>query len=71
MDIPHTTAGAELLSCNLDAACLDLDCATLLEDFGEALAENPAGVDFIAHYCGLDYVEKLTGHPLGVDTDYS
>jgi hypothetical protein len=71
MEIPRTTAGAELLSCDLDASCLDLDCAALVDEFGEALGENPEGIEFLAHYCGLDYVEKLPHMPLGEEEDYS
>ena len=65
MVISHTTAGAELLACNLDEACTELDCAALLDDFGDTLVDTREGVDFVAHYCGLDYVALLPTKTLG------
>ena len=56
---PVTPAGAPVTSCDLDQACTRLDCDEVVKEFGEALAENPEGTEFLAHYCGLGYVEKL------------
>ena len=58
---PVTPGGATVTSCNLDDACADLDCDAVLDEFGKALQGNSAGKDFLAHYCGLEYVEKLQG----------
>ena len=48
-----------MVSCDLDEACADVDCDALMDEFGMVLLENPYGEEFVAHYCGLDYVEKL------------
>lgn len=58
---PVTPGGAAVTSCNLDEACADLDCDAVLDEFGKALRNNDGGKDFLAHYCGLEYVEKLQG----------
>lgn len=71
MSISHTTAGAELLSCDLDVTCIDLDCTRLIEEFGESLSETQEGLDFLAHYCGLEYIERLPNIPLGEADEYS
>lgn len=57
--IPLTPAGAPLTSCDLDEACADLDCDAVMVEFGDALLESDDGQAFLAHYCGLEYVEKL------------
>ncbi len=58
---PVTPAGAPVTSCDLDETCADLDCDAILDEFGESLSESSDGQDFLAHYCGLDYVDKLQG----------
>lgn len=68
---PRTTAGAELLTCDLDATCARLDCASLLEEYGETLGASSAGVEFVAHYCGLEYVGLLPTKPLAEAEEYS
>jgi len=70
MVISHTSAGAELLACDLDETCADLDCDALVDEFGEALGETPEGLEFVAHYCGLDYVAMLPAKPLGEEEEY-
>lgn len=61
--LPETPSGAHLSTCELDEACARLDCDAVLDEFGEALQESHDGQDFLAHYCGLDYVEKLQAQP--------
>jgi len=56
---PVTPSGAPVTSCDLDENCADLDCDAILSEFGETLMESPDGKDFLAHYCGLEYMEKL------------
>jgi len=56
---PVTQAGANLTSCDLDDACIQLDCVAVMNEFGETLGESIEGQDFVAHYCGLEYVNKL------------
>lgn len=56
---PATQSGAQLLSCELDDNCPSLDCDAVLDEYDEALMEAPEGSDFVAHYCGLRYLERL------------
>ena len=56
---PVTPAGAPLTSCDLDDTCADLDCDAVMDEFGDTLLETSEGQDFLAHYCGLDYMERL------------
>lgn len=58
METPHTSAGAKLLPCDLDEACPILDCDAELDDYAPSLLQTPDGADFVAHYCGLEYLGK-------------
>jgi hypothetical protein len=60
---PLTPAGAPVTSCDLDEACLALDCNEVMDEFGDMLLESNDGQEFLAYYCGLDYVEKLPEEP--------
>lgn len=60
METPLTPAGGKLLSCDLDEACPILDCDADLDEFAASLLETPEGADFVAHYCGLEYLGKLS-----------
>ncbi len=62
METPVTLAGGKLLNCDLDETCMDLDCDEVMDEYADALLETSAGADFLAHYCGLEYLEKLQ-HP--------
>ena len=59
METPTTLSGAKLLSCDLDDSCPTLDCDAVMDEYTEALMENAAGIEFVSHYCGLDYLAKL------------
>lgn len=59
--LPETPAGATLSSCDLDEACTHLDCDAVVDEFGQVLRKTNDGKEFLAHYCGLEYVEKLQG----------
>lgn len=59
MHTSTTQSGARLLSCDLDENCADLDCDALLDEYDTALMASPAGSEFVAHYCGLRYLERL------------
>lgn len=61
---PQTPAGAPITTCDLDETCASLDCDVVLEDFGETLGNTVEGQEFLAHYCGLDYVELLRDRSL-------
>lgn len=56
---PITPAGAPVTSCDLDENCADLDCDAVMDEFGETLLKTSTGQEFIVHYCGLDYMDKL------------
>jgi hypothetical protein len=58
MDAPNTTAGGKLLPCDMDDACSTLDCDTVMHDYGDALLASPEGEEFVAHYCGVQYLKK-------------
>jgi len=60
MDSPTTLSGAKLLSCDLDAACETLDCDAVMKEYTQTLTENSEGAEFVAHFCGLSYLDKLT-----------
>lgn len=64
MTAHSTPAGALVLSCELDQNCVQLDCETLLPDLPESLTNSPELPDYLAHYCGLDYLAKH-GHQEG------
>ena len=56
---PVSPAGAPVASCDQDQKCTHLDCDAVVSEFGQALAESTEGKEFVAHYCGLEYVNKL------------
>lgn len=56
MKIPITPSGAPVLSCNLDDHCVRVDCETDLPELPDSLADNAEAPDYVAHYCGLDYL---------------
>lgn len=60
--LPITQSGAPVASCDLDETCADLDCGAVLDEFGDSLLESNEGLEFLSHYCGLDYMEKFSDH---------
>jgi len=60
MDTSTTLSGAQLLSCDQDAACPTVDCDALITEYTQALQSAPEAAEVVAHFCGLDYVDKLT-----------
>lgn len=63
METPITPSGGKLLSCDLDEACPILDCDADVDDYASTLLESPDGADFVAHYCGLEYLGKWSVVP--------
>lgn len=61
MKPPLTPAGAPVLSCDLDDHCVHVDCEIDLPELPDSLADNPEAPDYVAHYCGLDYLAKRSG----------
>ncbi|PIV88484.1 MAG: hypothetical protein COW48_05740 [Hydrogenophilales bacterium CG17_big_fil_post_rev_8_21_14_2_50_63_12] len=55
---PITTAGGKLLACALDDACSTLDCDAVMDDYADALLASAEGEEFVAHYCGVQYLRK-------------
>ncbi len=58
MKAPLTPTGAPVLSCDLDDHCVHVDCETDLPELPDSLAGNAEAPDYVAHYCGLDYLAK-------------
>ena len=59
METSTTLSGAALLSCELDAACPNLDCDALTDELAPALNSGPDAAEFVAYYCGFRYFDKL------------
>lgn len=68
MKAPLTPTGAPVLSCDLDDHCVRVDCETELPELPDSLANNPEAPDYVAHYCGLDYLAKRPGAQQAEDT---
>ncbi|HNA30142.1 MAG TPA: hypothetical protein PLQ64_14100 [Thiobacillaceae bacterium] len=62
----QTHTGAKSPPRDLEGDCPILDCDADLDDYAPSLLETPDGADFIAHYCGLDYLGKWV-HPEAED----
>ena len=60
MNCSTTLSGAQLLSCELDAACPSLDCDALIDELNQISPVAPETVEVVAHFCGLEYIDKLT-----------
>ncbi len=58
MEAPDTMSGGKLLPCSLDDACSTLDCAAVMEIYADALLASHEGEEFVAHYCGVEYLER-------------
>lgn len=58
MKAPINPSGAPVLSCNLDDHCVQVDCETDLPELPDSLADNAEAPDYVAHYCGLDYLSR-------------
>ncbi len=58
MEAPDTMSGGKLLSCSLDDACSTLDCAVVMENYADALLASAEGEEFVAHYCGVEYLTR-------------
>jgi len=58
MEAPNTTAGGKLLPCDMDDACSTLDCDAVMDDYADALLSTPEGEEFVAHYCGVQYLQR-------------
>ncbi|MGA7179483.1 MAG: DUF3330 domain-containing protein [Thiobacillaceae bacterium] len=57
-----TLGGAPLLDCESDHECTMLTCDMCLVELpaGDAISEE--GKDYIAHFCGLDCLERWHTH---------
>jgi len=58
MQAPNTTAGGKLLPCEMDDACSVLDCDAVMDDYADALLSSAEGEEFVAHYCGVRYLQR-------------
>ena len=59
MHVPMNPAGGPVLACEIDEKCAKLDCETLGTELRQSLADNPEAPEYVAYYCGLDYLAKL------------
>jgi hypothetical protein len=56
---PNTTpVGAHILSCESDHQCAMLNCDMCLDELPADDAIREEGKDYIAHFCGLDCLER-------------
>lgn len=60
MEAPNTTSGGKLLPCDMDDACSTLDCDAVMDDYADALLASQEGEEFLAHYCGKQYLQRVT-----------
>lgn len=68
MKAPLTPTGAPVLSCDLDDHCVQVDCETEMPEIPDSLADNAEAPDYVAHYCGLDYLAKRIGRQQAIET---
>ncbi len=59
MTTPKNPAGGDVLACDFDANCMEVDCETCLEEIPTTLSEHSEAPDYVAHFCGLVCAEKL------------
>ncbi len=57
--VPVSPAGAPVVACKLDEACVEVDCAQLAEDMAGVIDESPEAPDYLLHYCGVDYLKRV------------
>lgn len=55
---PVSPSGGPVVSCDLDKACVQVDCEQLAEDMADVLDESPDAPDYLLHYCGVDYLKQ-------------
>lgn len=51
---PVTQAGGRVIACQLDDACVQVDCDELAGISGA----SPDVPEYVLHYCGVDYLGK-------------
>ncbi len=55
--VPVSPAGAPVVACKLDQACVQVDCEQLAEAMAGVIDESPEAPDYLLHYCGVDYLK--------------
>lgn len=55
--MPVSSAGAPVVACKLDEACVQVDCEQLAEDLAGVMDESPEAPEYLMHYCGVDALE--------------
>lgn len=56
--VPVSPAGAPVVACKLDEACVQVDCEQLAEDMAGVMDESPEAPELLMHYCGVDYLKQ-------------
>jgi hypothetical protein len=51
-------SGARVVACNLDEACVQIDCEPISEEIAMVLENSREGHDYVMHYCGIDFLQK-------------
>jgi len=57
---PVNPAGGKVVACNLDEACVQIDCEPITDEIAMVLADSREGPDYVMHYCGIDYLQKAS-----------
>lgn len=56
--VPVSPAGAPVVACKLDEACVQVDCEQLVEDLAEVMDASPDAPEYLMHYCGVDSLKQ-------------
>ena len=60
-NVPVSPSGGPVVACELDQACVQVDCEQLAEAVADVLDESPEAPDYLMHYCGVDYLKQPGG----------
>lgn len=55
--VPVSPSGGPVVACELDKACVQVDCEELAKEVEGVMDESPDAPDYLLHYCGVDYLE--------------
>ncbi|HEX8979766.1 MAG TPA: hypothetical protein VF811_08675 [Parasulfuritortus sp.] len=55
---PINQTGGKVVACDLDDACVQLDCEPFSQEIEQVLVSSREGHDYVMHYCGIDFLQK-------------
>ncbi|TCS69216.1 hypothetical protein EDC61_1218 [Sulfuritortus calidifontis] len=61
LNMPVSPSGGPVVACELDKACVQVDCEQLADEVADVLDESPDAPDYLLHYCGVDYLKQTSG----------